>query len=95
MAGFERLENVSTSNGWRMPRLVLPRQVGPENLQELNRVIMLNIGSKDLIPLLIEGSQGRHRLIDDVPLLRGNQVIGLVLGFILEVVKDISSIRGC
>ena len=54
---------------------------------------MTNVGSKNAIPLLVDSAQGIIWLINDMPLLINDEVVGLILCFILEVVINVSSRR--
>ena len=86
-------KNVSTSDWRGVPRMILSRKVRPKHFEDLNGVIMTNVGSKNAIPLLVDSAQGIIWLINNMPLLINDEVVGLILCFILEVVINVSSRR--
>lgn len=86
-------KNVSTRDWRGVPRMILSRKIRPKHFEDLDGVVMTNVGSKNAIPLLVDSAQGIIWLINDMPLLINDEVVGLILCFILEVVINVSSRR--
>ena len=92
VAPLKSLKDIEPSESWRSPWLIFTRQVGPKDPQDFNRIVVTYISSKNIVPLVIDGSNGFIRLIDYMPTSISHEIVGLILCFILEVMKEVGTI---
>ena len=93
MSSFQGGKDVGTSKWRRVPGAILPREIRPEHLKNIDRIIMPHICSKDVIPLLVDRAQCINRLVNNMALLIDDEVVGLILCLIPEVVVNIGTAR--
>ena len=93
VAPLKGLKDIGPCEGWRSPWLILTREVRPKDPQDFNWVFVTNIRSKNVIPLVVDSIKGFIRLVNDMPTIINNKVVGLILRLILEVMEKVGTVR--